>query len=304
MVDLLGPDAQGVIDWAVQEATHRSPNGPLDGGLIYSLIAKEAAIQLIQKNHKRGKITTKVQVRRLTGLHFEMPVLYKEAGLRHPQEARNLRHNLFHTAFLAYINKCFPDVHTWVPVTGQGSLTPDLMVEHNDPNWLFAVEYKGYRSITLLSESELLKGMRYQQEFGTAWLVTTTAKSVHVLYGRTLDSEELINNGITRLQRLLKKKTYTDEQRENRGIARKGITHLEKHRGINIRCKVITVDELLESSKKGHPKKGLAITTGMELVGLLRGVGLDEHADNIIRVMKLPTNLIHSDTVTSMRLIE
>lgn len=305
ILSLLGPEAQDIIDWAANEVMSESSKDKTDvGKKIFRKVAREAAIRLVQQNHRRSKVTTKAEVKRKTGISAEMPVLYKDAGFRHPQEARNLRHNIFHQAFLALIMTYFPDVHTWVPVTGQGSLTPDLIVEHEDPKWTIVVEYKGYRNVTLMSESEILKGMRYQKMYGTAWLVTSTEKSVHRLYSRTLNSETLIDQGIERLQRILKKKAYTDEQKENRGIARKGLKHLEKHRGINLRCKMISADDLIESCRNGRPLKGLAITTGMELVEMLRNAGLDEHADNILRVMKSPPRLVHSESVTSMRLIE
>ncbi len=308
IVGLLGDDAQAVIEWATEEARRRRAEGEVDkslplGRVILDLLGEEAAIRLVQQNQARGRITTKDEVRRRTGQRIEMPVLYREAGLRHPQEARNLRHNMFHEAFTALILRLFPDVEMSVPKTGRG-LTPDLIVTHKDPDWLISVEYKGYRSMTLLSESELLKGMRYQAEFGTAWLVTTTVKSVHELYGKTLRSEEIVKNGIERLTIISKRKAYTTEQRENRGIARKGITHLTKHRDERLRCRMISPDDLIESCRSGRPLKGLAITTGFEFIALLREQGLNQEADNALRVMKIPPDLLYSDSVTSVRLIE
>ncbi|MFW9920388.1 MAG: hypothetical protein ACFFED_12370, partial [Candidatus Thorarchaeota archaeon] len=221
----------------------------------------------------------------------------------HPQEARNLRHNIFHEAFLSLIMKYFPDVETSVPTTGEG-LTPDLMVIHTNPNWQISVEYKGYRSITLLSESEVLKGMRYQKAYGSAWLVTTSTKTVRSLYSGNLNSEQLIDQGIARLEAISKRKTFTEEQKENRGIARKGITHLEKHRGENLTSRLVSAEELLESCKQGKPIKGIAISSGFEFVEMLMKEGLVKEADNVLRVMKSPTTRLHSDTITSVRLIE
>ena len=106
------------------------------------------------------------------------------------------------------------------------------------------------------------------------------------------------------MESIVKRKTYTEEQKENRGIARKGITHLEKHKGENLSCRVISAEELLESCKLGKPIKGLAISTGFEYVDLLMKEGLVKEADNVLRVMKSPTTRIHSDTITSVRLIE
>ena len=307
ILSLLGPDAQEVIDWAYEEAKRRiaedtrSKSSNL-GALAFDLIGYEAAIRLVVQNHSRGRLTTKSEVRVKTGQKVEMPVLYRDAGLRHPQEARNLRHNIFHESFLALIMHLFPDVNTSVPTTGEG-LTPDLMVEHKDPNWLISVEYKAYRSLTLLSESELLKAMRYQAAYGTAWLVTTTTKSAAHLYSKNLDSQELIEKGPARLKLLYKKKAYTSEQKENRGIARKGIKHLEKQNGLHLKCKVYSADELLESMRNGRPLKGVVISTGFEFVQMLNDAGLHEEADDILRVMKLPTTSLHSDSVTSVRLI-
>lgn len=311
ITSILGYDAQQVIDWAQDEAAQRiaekkpksGKKEPPKGRVIYDLIGMEAAIRLVQENHRRGRLTTKNEIKKRTGQKLEMPLLYREAGLRHPQEARNLRHNLFHEAFLALIMKIFPDVTTSVPVTGEG-LTPDLMVHHENPKWTISVEYKGYRAITLLSESELLKGMRYQQDFGTAWLVTSTTKSIKSQYGSKLESEKIIEQGIERLERISKRKIYTSEQRENKGIARKGISHLGKHKGENLTCKHISAQEILDSCKAGKPVKGLAITTGFEFVDLLNEYDLKDEADNILRVMKTPTHLLHSDTVESVRLIE
>ncbi len=305
---LLGDDATEVISWAAKEAKRRRDEGEIDrlanlGKIIYELIGEEAAIRLVRQNEAHGRLTTKSEVRQKTGRKVEMPLLYREAGLRHPQEARNLRHNMFHEAFMAWVQKVFPDVETHVPKTGTG-LTPDLMVTHHDPEWTISVEYKGYRSITLLSESELLKGMRYQAAYGTAWLITTTTKSVRSLYKGTLKSEDLVKNGMARLQQIAKRKAYTTEQRENRGIARKGITHLEKHKNDRLRCQLISSTDLVESCKKGRPLKGLAITTGFEYVELLKAEGLHREADNVLRVMKFPTHSLHSDSVTSIRLIE
>ncbi|MHA1936380.1 MAG: hypothetical protein ACW97A_13985, partial [Candidatus Thorarchaeota archaeon] len=189
-----------------------------------------------------------------------------------------------------------------VPATGEG-LTPDLMVHHEDPKWTISVEYKGYRSVTLLGESEVLKGMRYQAAFGSAWLVTTTTKSVRELYGRTLKSEEVIERGITRLRKISRRNVYTEEQRENRGIAKKGIRHLEKHKEDNLRCKLLSAKELLDSCKDGKPLKGLAISTGFEFVDMLTEAGFQKEAEDVLRIMKLPTHSIRSDTVTSIRLI-
>ena len=304
IISLLGPDAQEVFDWAQEEAKRQKAES-MDTGLgknIFKLVGQEAAIRLVRQNHKKGRLTTKNEVRLRTGLKAEMPVLYREVGIRHPQEARNLRHNIFHESFLALIMNIFPDVTTSVPSTGEG-LTPDLMVHHEDPKWTISVEYKGYRSVTLLSESEVLKGMRYQAAFGSAWLVTTTTKSVRELYGRTLKSEEVIERGITRLRKIAKRSAYTEEQRENRGIAKKGIRHLEKHTDDGLRCKLLSAKELLDSCKIGKPLKGLAISTGFEFVDMLTEAGFQKEAEDVLRIMKLPTHSIRSDTVTSIRLI-
>ncbi len=71
-----------------------------------------------------------------------------------------------------------------------------------------------------------------------------------------------------------------------------------------MKCKLWSAEELLESMKLGKPVKGLIITTGFEFIELLKNAGLDEDADNVLRVMKLPTSSLHSDKVTSVRLIE
>jgi hypothetical protein len=304
---LLGNDAQNVIDWAYKEAKRRIAENPADkksdlGRIVFDLIGNEAAIILVKQNHAKGRLTTKAEIKAKTGQKGEMPVLYREAGLRHPQEARNLRHNLFHEAFRALIMHLFPDVSTSVPSTGEG-LTPDLMIEHKDPNWSISVEYKGYRSITLLSESEVLKGMRYQAAFGTAWLVTSSAKTVRDEYRKTIHAKDVVDRGIERLRRIYKRKAYTSEQRENRGIARKGMTHLEKHKDLNMKCRMWSAEELLQSMRDGKPLKGLIISTGFEFIEMLKDAGLEEDADNVLRVMKLPTTSLHSDKVTSVRLI-
>ncbi len=301
IVRLLGKDAQSVVDWAQKEARRESDGSDI-GKTIFYLIGHTAAIQLVQNNHARGRLTTKSEIRAKTGQSVEMPLLYQEAGLRHPQEARNLRHNIFHEAFLALILHYFPDVETSVPSTGAG-LTPDLMVTHKDPDWTISVEYKGYRSITLLSESEILKAMRYQNAYGTAWLVTTTTKSAQYLYGTTLSSDELIEKGVERLRRIARRSVFTEEQKENRGIARKGIAHLQKQKDLKLQCKVIQIQDLLKSCSAGRPLKGLAITTGLEFVDLLKEAGFTKLADDVMRVMKMPARAIHSETVTSVRLI-
>lgn len=308
IISLLGDEAQNVIDWAYTEAKRQiketSDLKESDTGrIVYDLVGSEAAIVLVKQNHAKGRLTTRSEVKAKTGQRAEMPVLYRDAGLRHPQEARNLRHNLFHESFHAFILHLFPDVITSVPTTGEG-LTPDLMVEHKNPDWLISVEYKGYRSITLLSESEVLKGMRYQAAYGTAWLVTSSTKSVKDLYRKTIHSKEVIDRGLKRLKHIYKRPAYTSEQKENRGIARKGITHLEKHMDLNMRCRIWSAEELIESMKSGRPVKGLIITTGFEFVSLLKSAGLIEEAENVLRVMKLPTTSLHSDKVTSVRLIE
>jgi hypothetical protein len=304
---LLGDDAQNVADWAYKESKRKPEKGKAPQGIelgkaMFQLLGRTAAVQLVQQNHARGRLTTKSEIRLKTGQKMEMPVLYQEAGLRHPQEARNLRHNLFHEAFHALIMHLFPDVQTSVPSTGEG-LTPDLMVTHKNPDWTISVEYKGYRSITLLSESEILKGMRYQAAYGTAWLVTSTTKDVSSLYGATITSQEVIERGLERLRNIAKRRVYTTEQRENKGIARKGISHLQKHFGNGLRCKVMFAAELLESCKAGKPLKGLAVTTGLDFVDMLCDAGMDKHADNVLRIMKTPARSIYSDTVTSVRLI-
>jgi hypothetical protein len=304
---LLGKDAQEVVDWAYKESKRKqegqkTPQGIELGKAMFHLLGRTAAIRLVQQNHARGRLTTKSEIRLKTGQKMEMPVLYQEAGLRHPQEARNLRHNLFHEAFHALITHLFPNVETSVPSTGEG-LTPDLMVKHKNPNWTISVEYKGYRSITLLSESEILKGMRYQAAYGTAWLVTSTTKDVSNLYGTTITSEEVIERGLARLRNISKRRVYTSEQKENKGIARKGISHLQKHIGDGLRCKVFSAPELLDSCKAGKPLKGLAVTTGLDFVDMLRDIGMEKHADNVLRIMKTPARSIYSDTVTSVRLI-
>ena len=308
ITSLLGDEAQNVIDWAYAEAKRRIKENPQDkkgdlGKIVYNLIGNEAAIILVKQNHAKGRLTTKSEVKAKTGQKVEMPVLYRDAGLRHPQEARNLRHNLFHEAFHALIMHLFPDVETSVPSTGEG-LTPDLIVEHKNPDWLISVEYKGYRSITLLSESEVLKGMRYQAAYGTAWLVTSSTKSVKDIYSKTIHSKDIIEQGVARLKRIYRKRAYTSEQKENRGIARKGISHLEKQKDLDMKCRLFSVKELLESMKKDRPVKGLIITTGFEFIELLKSEGLEEEAESVLRVMKLPTASLHSDRVTSVRLIE
>lgn len=310
IVSILGTEAQNVVIWAEKESTRDRPEirksstkkEKAKGRIIYELIAMEAAISLVKENHRRGRLTTKGEIKKRTGQKVEMPLLYREAGLRHPQEARNLRHNIFHEAFLALIMKIFPDVTTSVPSTGTG-LTPDLMVHSENPNWTISVEYKGYRSITLLSESEILKGMRYQKAFRTAWLVTSTIKSVKNLYGPTFKSDDLVKQGVRRLENISKRRVYTSEQRENKGISRKGLIHLEKHKDDHLTCRHITAQEILESCKKGKPIKGLAITTGFEFIDLLKEHGLNTEADSVLQIMKSPTNLLYSETVESVRLI-
>lgn len=308
IIDLLGSEAQEIIDWAYKEAEARMSEEPSlkKGGLgklVFELVSNEAAVRLVQRNQARGRLTTKSEVKAKTGQRVEMPVLYRQAGLRHPQEARNLRHNMFHEAFHSLILHLFPEVSTSVPSTGEG-LTPDLMVTHEKPDWTISVEYKGYRSLTLLSESELLKAMRYQDAYGTAWLVTTTMKSIAGSYEGTITSKEIVKRGLERLRAVYKRKAYTTEQRENRGIARKGIAHLQKHEDMNLRCQMHTAKSLIDSMKSGKPLKGVIITTGFEFIDMLKDAGLVEHAENVLRVMKSPANLLHSDTVTSMRLIE
>lgn len=306
IISLLGEDAQEVVDWAEAEARRRKSEDQ-DGResvtcrVVFNLIAEEAAVRLVRYNQSRGRLTTKSQVSQLTGRKGEMPVLYQEAGVRHPQEARNLRHNIFHQSFLALVSYLFPGVSTSVPTTGEG-LTPDLIITHHDPDWTLCVEYKGYRSVALLSESEVLKAMRYQEAYGSAWLVTTTMKTVRSLYGAQLSSEELVERGIARLERIAKKKPFTDEQREIRGISKKGIKQLEKVRGINLRCRVVSADEMIESCHLAKPLKALAITTGLELADMLEKAGLSEQATQVRRIMKVPTNLLYSDSVTSLRL--
>jgi hypothetical protein len=307
ILNLLGQDGQEVVDWAYAEANRQIAENPSIkksqvGAIVFDLIGYEAAVRLVKMNHSRGRITTRVEIRAKTGQRVEMPVLYRDAGLRHPQEARNLRHNMFHEAFLKLIMHLFPDVTTSVPTTGEG-LTPDLMVYHKSPDWIISVEYKGYRSLTLLSESELLKAMRYQAAYGTAWLVTTTTKSVASLYGKKLNAQDIIEKGLTRLKAIYRRRAYTSEQRENRGIAKKGISHLEKQNDLDLKCGLYTVEELIESMQKGKPVRGVIVTTGFEFVNMLKEAGLDEDADAVLRVMKLPTIALHSDTVTSVRLI-
>jgi hypothetical protein len=307
IIGMLGKDGQQVIDWAYEEAKRRiSEDKALKqsnlGGLVFDLIGYEAAVRLVKNNHSKGRLTTKNEIRVKTGQKVEMPLLYRDAGLRHPQEARNLRHNMFHEAFHSLIMLLFPDVSTSVPTTGEG-LTPDLMVHHKDPNWTISVEYKGYRARTLLSESEILKAMRYQADFGTAWLVTTTPKSSISQYSKTLNAQEVIEKGLVRLKRMYRRKAYTSEQKENRGIAKKGISHLEKQKDLQLKCKLYSAEELLESMRNNKPVKGVIITTGFEFVDMLNEAGLHKEADNVLRVMKLPTTSLHSDTVTSVRLI-
>jgi hypothetical protein len=303
IISLLGSDAQSIIDWAQTEARkQKTGSGTPLGKLTYSLLGFEAAVRLVQQDFAKGRLTTKNDVRLRTGQKLEMPVLYREAGLRHPQEARNLRHNIFHHAFLALVNKLFPKTSTSVPSTG-GNLSPDLLVSSANPKWDICVEYKGYRSVTLLSESEVLKGIRYQAAYGTAWLVTTTSKTVKEELGRWLSSQEVISKGLKRLERITKRPVFTEEQKENRGIARKGIKHLKKQKDLDLRCKHITAEEIIESCKAGKPDKGLAITTGVEFIDLLKKEQLNEEADDVLRVMKTPAKMLHSDRVTSVRLI-
>ena len=306
IISLLGDDSQRVIDWAQTEGkkrkTQKTSSGGSLGKIVFNMLGFEAAIRLVQQNYAKGRLTTKNEVRLRTGQKLEMPVLYREAGIRHPQEARNLRHNIFHNAFLALIDKLFPNVSTSVPSTG-GNLSPDLIVSNQNPEWEICVEYKGYRSVTLLSESEVLKGIRYQAAYGTAWLVTTTNKTVKTELGRWISSKEIVKKGIERLDKITKRRTYTEEQKENRGIARKGIKHLKKQSDLDVRCKLISAQEIIESCIAGKPEKGLAITTGFEFIDLLKKEQLNDEANDVLRVMKTPAKMLHSDTVTSVRLI-
>jgi hypothetical protein len=306
IISLLGDDAQTVVDWAQTEGKKRrkqkSSSGASLGKIIFNLLGFEAAIRLVQQDYARGRLTTKNEVRLRTGQKLEMPVLYREAGLRHPQEARNLRHNLFHHAFVALIGKLFPDATTSVPSTG-GNLSPDLIVSNPNPEWSICVEYKGYRSVSLLSESEVLKGLRYQSAYGTSWLVTTTTKTVKAKLGKWISSKEIIESGIERLERISKRQAYTEEQKENRGIARKGIKHLKKQIDLDLRCKHISAEEIISSCHAGRPIEGLAITSGFEFIDLLKKEQLTEEADAVLRVMKTPARKLHSDTVTAVRLI-
>jgi len=307
ITELLGNDAQDVLKWAESEAARRSHEGSTEsssnlGRITFELMGNEAAVRLIRYNESRGRLTTRSEVGLRTGQRAEMPALYQEAGIRHPQEARNLRHNLFHQSFTALVSHLFPDVTTSVPATGEG-LTPDLIVNHKDPDWTLCVEYKGYRSVTLLSESEIIKAMRYQEAYGSAWLVTTTMKSVQSLYGTKLSSKQLIENGTARLERIAKRKAFTDEQREIRGIAKKGLWQLQKVHELNLECDLVSAEDMVRSCREGKPIKALAITTGLEFAEMLEKTGLMEEATQVRRIMKLPTDLLHSDSVTSLRLL-
>ncbi len=315
IIEILGDEAQNILEWALAEAQHRLyeedyensdpevSSSVLFGEMLYHLIGHEAAIRLVIDNYNKGRMTTKEEVRHRTGQDIDMPTLYHDAGLRHPQEGRNLRHNIFHDAFMKLVRKYFSDSEISIPAIGKG-LSPDLIIRHREPDWTLAVEYKGYRWMTLLSESEILKGMRYQAEWGSAWLVTTATKCVRDQYQRELDSEVLVEQGLQRLRRLLKRKAYTTEQREARGIARKGITHLEKHINERITCPLINAQDLLDSCLSGVPLRGLAVSTGFELVELFQREELFEAVEDILRVMKISTHQLYSDRVSSVRLID
>jgi hypothetical protein len=49
--------------------------------------------------------------------------------------------------------------------------------------------------------------------------------------------------------------------------------------------------------------KGLAITSGLEFVELLKREKLTQEANDVLRIMKTPAKMLHSDRVTSVRLI-
>jgi hypothetical protein len=122
-------------------------------------------------------------------------------------------------------------------------------------------------------------------------------------YSKILNAQDVIDKGLERLRIMYRRKAYTAEQKENRGIAKKGISHLEKQKDLQLKCKLFSAEELLESMKNNKPHKGVIITTGFEFVDMLNEAGLHQEADNVLRVMKLPAQSLHSDSVTSVRLL-
>ena len=274
------------------------------GELLYNALMKAAAIELAKKYNERGRRITKKDIKREIGYQSSDIIdIYHQAGLKHAQETRNLRHNMFHLAFLDLIRQLAPYAKFSIPQVGQGNhLTPDLMAYNENPKWILACEYKAYRSFFPLAESEILKAIRYAHEFGTAWLITTSIKSSIFEYGEYITPQELYKKGKERYKIIINRPAYTRDQKEIRGIAYKGLKQLEKHKDDRIRVKYIPLDELLEDIRNGTLKPGATITTGLEYIELLEQYGLDEEADMILKVMKKPT--IYSSTIISTKLID
>ncbi|MFW9920187.1 MAG: hypothetical protein ACFFED_11340, partial [Candidatus Thorarchaeota archaeon] len=67
IINLLGNDAQSVFDWAEEEAKRNDSSAKNLGKDIFSLVGYEGAIRLVQENNRRGRITTKNEVKKRTG---------------------------------------------------------------------------------------------------------------------------------------------------------------------------------------------------------------------------------------------
>ncbi len=315
IVRLLGGDIDTAIQYIEEDdleppKDYTEPVDPYDelldeGRRLFNALAYAAAVELIRKQYKQGRITAKHYIREKLGIKPDMPKIYQKAGIRHPQESRNLRHNIFHLAFLKLIKVLAPNAEFSIPQTGSGmNLTPDLIVNNKDPLWTLACEYKAYRSFFPLAESEILKGVRYANEFGSAWLISTSVKSPIFEYTDYLTVKELYTNGKIRYDLILQRKATTKDQKEIRGIAIKGVKQLEKHKNDKYKIKYIPLEELLESIKTGKLQKGLTITTGMEFIELLERYGLYKEAENILMIMKTPNEKLYYPGLISTKLID
>ncbi len=315
ILNLLGGDLDTAAQYIDIESLeppkdYTEPIDPIDelldeGRRLFRALAYVAAVELVKKQHKEGRITAKQYIKGKLGISPDMPKLYHTAGIRHPQESRNLRHNIFHIAFLKLMRILAPNADYSIPQIGSGyTLTPDLIVENRDPSWLLACEYKAYRSFFPLAESEILKGARYAKEFGTAWLISTSVKSPIDEYGEYITIKDLIENGIKRYKIILQRRPETKDQKELRGIVVKGLKHLEKHKNDLIKVRNIPLEALLDSIKNGIPEKGLTITTGMKFIELLREHGLHEDAEKVLMIMKTPNEKIEAPGLISTKLID
>ena len=218
---------------------------------------------------QKKRIVFKSTLQRMFGYSPKSMIsFYREIGLAHVQEARDLREKLLTDSVMRLVKKYGYDYY--VPKTGK--LTPDIVVKAKKE---IAIELKAYRGFYVCGEMEIMQAYKYMKKYGTSWLISTSTKMKH--YRGDVQLGTIITNGIQRYRSLKGLRPRTLDDHDMRAIYIKGYRELKMLRervDPRERIHFFTTEDMDKMMRRNEFKNGIAITDGIELLGLLTRYGI------------------------------